>query len=55
RRERRHHILTTGVTLLHVAIAITTIAIITKGRRWPWLTGLALAAGGLVMTGYAYL
>ncbi|MBI1869286.1 MAG: DUF4337 family protein [Methylocystis sp.] len=55
RRERRHHILTTGVTLLHVAIAITTIAIIMKGRRWPWITGLALAAGGLVMTGYAYL
>jgi hypothetical protein len=54
RHERRHHILTTAVTLLHVAIAITTIAIITKGRRWPWFCGLALAGSGVVMAAYAY-
>ena len=47
RHEHRHHILTTAVTLLHVAIAITTIAIITKGRRWPWHMGLALGAAGV--------
>ena len=55
RHERRHHILTSAVTLLHVAIAITTIAIITKGRRWPWFSGLTLAVGGIALAAYAYL
>ena len=55
RHEHRHHILTTGVTLLHVAIAITTIAIITKGRRWPWHMGLALGVAGVALAGYAYV
>lgn len=55
RHEHRHHILTTAVTLLHASIAIATIAIITKGRRWPWFGGLALAAAGVVLAGYAYL
>jgi hypothetical protein len=55
RRERRHHILTTAVTFLHVAIAITTIAIITRGRRWPWISGLVLAAAGVVLAVYAYV
>jgi len=55
RHERRHHILTIAVTLLHVAIAITTIAIVTKGRRWPWRAGLALGAGGVILAAYAYL
>jgi hypothetical protein len=42
---------------LHVAIAITTIAIaiITKGRRWPWHMGLALGTAGVALAGYAYL
>jgi hypothetical protein len=34
--EHLHHILTVAVTLLHVAIAIATIAIIVRGQRWPW-------------------
>jgi hypothetical protein len=55
RHEHRHHVLTSAVTLLHVAIAITTIAIITKGRRWPWFSGLALAVGGIVLAAYAYI
>lgn len=54
-REHRHHILTLAVTLLHAAIAITTIAIVTKGRRWPWLCGLALATAGVGVAGMAYL
>jgi len=53
--EHRHHVLTTAVTLIHVAIAITTIAIVTKGHRWPWFSGLALAAMGVLLAGYAYL
>lgn len=55
RHEKRHHVLTTAVTLLHAAIAISTIAIITKGRRWPWFGGLGLAAVGVALAGYAYL
>lgn len=55
RHEHRHHILTMAVTLLHASIAIATIAIITKGRRWPWFGGLALAAAGVALAGYAYL
>jgi hypothetical protein len=54
RHELRHHVLTFAVTLLHVAIAITTIAIITKGKRWPWNTGLALGLMGVVAAAYAY-
>ncbi len=53
--ERRHHILTIAVTMLHVAIAVATIAIIMRGQLWPWrasiLLGLAGSAGAL----YAYL
>jgi hypothetical protein len=33
--EHLHHILTVAVTLLHVAIAIATIAVIMHGQRWP--------------------
>ena len=53
--EHRHHILTTGVTLLHVAIAVATISIIKRGQRWPWHTALALGALGTLVAAYAYL
>jgi Domain of unknown function (DUF4337) len=53
--EHRHLVLTTAVTLVHVAIAITTVAIIMKGRKWPWYLGMGLAAVGAVLAGYAYL
>lgn len=52
--EHRHHILTTAVTLVHVAIAITTVAIITRGQRWPWQAGIALGAAGVILAAYAY-
>ncbi len=52
--EHRHHILTVAVTLVHVAIAITTVAIITKGQRWPWQAGIALGAAGAILATYAY-
>jgi hypothetical protein len=48
RHEDRHHILTVAVTLLHVAIAIATIAIIVRGQRWPWYAALALGAIGTI-------
>lgn len=53
--EHRHHILTTGVTLLHVAIAIATVAIITKGQRWPWYGAIILGLAGVAVSAYAYL
>lgn len=53
--EHRHHILTTGVTLIHVAIAIATISIIKRGQRWPWHAALALGALGTIVAAYAYV
>lgn len=53
--EHRHHVLTFGVTLLHVSIAIATIAIIAKGKKWPWYLAMALATGGVAISATAYL
>jgi Domain of unknown function (DUF4337) len=53
--EVRHHILTAAVTLLHVSIAIATIAIIMRGRKWPWHGAMALGAAGALLALYAYL
>ena len=53
--EHRHHILTTGVSLVHVAIAIATVAIITKGQRWPWYGAIILGLAGVAVSAYAYL
>lgn len=46
--EARHHRLTIAATLLHVGIAIATIAIIAKGQRWPWYAAIALGYAGAV-------
>ncbi len=53
--ESRHHILTIGVTLVHVAIAIATVAIITRGQKWPWLASIALTAAGVGISAFAYV
>jgi len=53
--EHRHHVLTIGVTMLHISIAIATIAIITKGQRWPWYGSMMLGLAGLVTAGWAYI
>ncbi|HTX48105.1 MAG TPA: DUF4337 family protein [Caulobacteraceae bacterium] len=52
--ETRHGRLTVASTLLHMAIAIATLAII-LGRRWPWFTALGLSALGLAVGAWAYL
>jgi hypothetical protein len=52
--ERRHGRLTIASTLLHMSIAIATLAIILR-RRWPWITALVLAGAGVVLGGLAYL
>ncbi len=53
--ESRHHVLTAAVTLLHVSIAVATIAIILRGRRWPWYGAMVLGAVGSVMAVFAYV
>ncbi|HEY4031082.1 MAG TPA: DUF4337 family protein [Caulobacteraceae bacterium] len=54
RDEGREHRLTIAATLLHMGIAIATIAII-AGRKWPWLASLGLGAVGLAIAAWAYL
>lgn len=53
--EHRHHILTVAATLLHIAIAIATISIISKGARWPWFLSMGLSVAGAVTAAGAYL
>lgn len=53
--EHRHHVLTTAVTLLHVAIAVATISIIMAGKRWPWHSSIVLGGIGTAVAAYAYL
>ena len=55
KHEHRHHTLTIGVTLLHISIAIATLAIITKGQRWPWFVSMAMGALGTIIAASAYV
>lgn len=55
RHERRHHVLTVAVTLVQVAIAIATIAIIARGQLWPWYAAIGLGLLGVATAAYAYL
>jgi hypothetical protein len=52
--EDRHHKLTVSATLLHMGIAIATIAIIAR-RKWPWLASLVLAVAGSAVAIWAYI
>ena len=52
--ERRHGRLTIASTLLHMAIAIATLAIILR-RKWPWGTALIMTGAGLALAAWAYL
>lgn len=54
-RDRRHHILTWAVMLVQIAIAIATLSIIARPRRWPWLTGVGLGAVGALVGVAAFL
>jgi len=52
--ELRHGRLTVASTLLHMAIAIATLAIILT-RRWPWFTAIALSMAGVAVGVWAFL
>jgi hypothetical protein len=54
RHEVRHGRLTVGSTLLHMSIAIATLAILLH-RRWPWFTAIALSAVGVAVSVWAFL
>src|ERR1700761_3811593 len=51
--EGRHHHLGIAATLLEMAIAISTIAIITH-KRWPWIASGVLGAIGAIAALIAY-
>ena len=55
RHEHRHLVLTVSATLLHIAIAVATIAIVMGGRRWPFNVAVALGIAGAVGGIVAYL
>ena len=53
--EHRHQILTIAATLLHISIAIATIAIVMRGRRWPYHTAIGLGVAGVVAAVVAFV
>ena len=55
RHEHRHQVITASATLLHIAIAIATIAIVMRGRRWPFYTAIVLGALGVIGSALAYV
>jgi hypothetical protein len=54
RHTERQHTLTLGVTLVHIGIAISSLAIFTN-RRLPLNGALALAIAGIAVAAWAYL
>jgi hypothetical protein len=54
RHEIRHGRLTVASTLLHMSIAIATLAILLH-RRWPWFAAIGLSAAGVAAAVWAYL
>ena len=54
RHEHRHSRLTIASTLLHMSIAIATLAILLH-RRWPWFTAIGLSLVGVGVAAWAYL
>ncbi len=55
KHERRHQILTVSATLLHIAIAIATIAIVMQGKRWPYRTAVVLGILGSIGAALAFV
>lgn len=55
KHEHRDHVLTIATTLLHVSIAVATIAIIIRKQRWPFYSAIGLGALGVIGAAYAYI
>ncbi len=55
RHEHRHQVLTIAATFLHIAIAVATIAIVMRGRRWPYYTAVTLGVLGSIGAALAYV
>ncbi len=53
--EHRHQILTLAATLLHISIAIATIAIVMRGRRWPFYSAVVLGVLGTLGAALAFV
>jgi hypothetical protein len=53
--EHRHQILTISATLLHISIAVATIAIVMRGRRWPFHTAVVLGILGSIGAALAFV
>jgi hypothetical protein len=51
--EHRHHWLTIALTLLEIAIAVCTVALVTR-RDAFWISSLGLGVAGLVVVAAAY-
>ena len=55
RHERRHQIQTLAATVLHISIAIATIAIVMRRRRWPYHTAIGLGIAGVIAAVVAFV
>ena len=55
KHEEKHHGLTLAATLVHIGIAVATVAIITKGQRWPWYAAIALGVAGVGKAAISFL
>lgn len=55
KHEEKHHGLTFAATLVHIGIAVATIAIIAKGQKWPWYAAIALGAAGAGKAALSFL
>jgi hypothetical protein len=53
--EHRHQILTIATTCLHISIAMATIAIVMRGRKWPFYAAIALGVVGAIGAAFAYV
>ncbi len=53
--EHRHQIMTLAATLLHISIAFATIAIVMRGRRWPYRTAVGLGIAGTIGAALSYI
>lgn len=52
--ETRHQRLTGSATLFEIAIALCTVALVTR-RKWAWMGGAALGLGGIVILAAAFV